>query len=191
MMNHRTALELERVSREAFSLALRVVKLSSRADACANIFTFAESCTGGLIASSAASIPGVSAVFPGGVVTYSNRAKTECLRVAPETIERHGAVSAQCAAEMAQGALKLFHTVIAVSVTGIAGPGGGSPEKPVGTVWFAVSHEGGRVSLKRGYYPRESRRAIQERAALTALEMLVRGLEYELKRPGGGLSGQV
>jgi PncC family amidohydrolase len=133
------------------------------------------------LASSVASIPGASAVFPGSLVTYSNKAKIERLSVTQETIRRHGAVSAQCAAEMACGAQKLFDTVIAVSVTGIAGPDGGSSGKPVGTVWFAIAHADGRMRLKRGYYPGRPRHDIQRRAALAALDILVGGLLYEIR----------
>ncbi|MDR1137019.1 MAG: CinA family protein, partial [Synergistaceae bacterium] len=146
-----------------------------------NVFTFAESCTGGLLASAATAVPGVSAVFPGSVVTYSDRAKIEHLSVTPETIRHYGAVSDQCAAEMAWGALRLFDTIIAVSVTGIAGPSGGSPEKPVGTVWFAIAHSNGYIRLKRGRYPGMGRRATQERAAYAAMTMLICGLRYELE----------
>ncbi|MDR1511057.1 MAG: nicotinamide-nucleotide amidohydrolase family protein [Synergistaceae bacterium] len=179
-MNRRTAFDLRRAAAEALSAALRVRESSPLA--CGNIFTFAESCTGGLLASSAASVSGVSGVFPGSVVTYSDKAKIELLSVVPETIERYGAVSAQCAAEMARGALDLFGAFVAVSVTGIAGPGGGSPEKPVGTVWFAVAHADGRIRLKRGYYPGRNRRAVRERAAFSALVMLIGGLRYEIER---------
>ncbi|MDR2780192.1 MAG: nicotinamide-nucleotide amidohydrolase family protein [Synergistaceae bacterium] len=180
-MNHRTAFLFKRAARSALSLALRVKESPRGAHARNNVFTFAESCTGGLLASAASSVAGVSAVFPGSVVTYSDRAKIEHLSVTPETIERYGAVSAHCAAEMAQGALRLFGAAVAVSVTGIAGPGGGSPEKPVGTVWFAVAHSDGRVRLKRGYYPGGGRRSTQERAAFSALVMLIGGLKYELE----------
>jgi PncC family amidohydrolase len=182
-MNHRSAFLFKRAARAALSLSLRVRVRESSSGACArnNIFTFAESCTGGLLASVASSVAGVSAVFPGSVVTYSDKAKIERLSVTPETIERYGAVSAHCAAEMAQGALRLFDAVVAVSVTGIAGPGGGTPEKPVGTVWFAIAHSDGCVRLKHGYYPGGGRRATQERAAFSALVMLIGGLRYELE----------
>ena len=145
-----------------------------------NVFTFAESCTGGLLASSLTSLPGVSAVFPGSVVTYSNRAKIEHLSVTPGTIERHGAVSAECAAEMARGALGLFDTRMAVSVTGIAGPAGGSDEKPVGTVWFAIAHSDGRMRLKRGFYPGRPRGGVRRMAVMAALGLLADGLRYEI-----------
>ena len=137
------------------------------------LFTFAESCTGGLVASAITGVPGASAVFPGSLVTYDNLAKIELLNVTPETIERHGAVSGQCAAEMAWGALRRFDTKVAVSVTGIAGPDGGSELKPVGTVWFAVCHSDGRMRLKRGFYPNRNRRAVQLCAAHAALRMLL------------------
>jgi PncC family amidohydrolase len=160
-------------------LSLRLKYLKPYGSSWTNVFTFAESCTGGLLASYMTAIPGVSAVFPGSLVAYSNRAKIEQLSVAPETIERYGAVSAQCAAEMARGALKLFDTVMAVSVTGIAGPEGGSRDKPVGTVWFAITHADGRTRLKRGYYPGSPRGAVRKKAAMAALDMLVDGLRYE------------
>ncbi|MDR1966113.1 MAG: nicotinamide-nucleotide amidohydrolase family protein [Synergistaceae bacterium] len=147
---------------------------------CGNVFTFAESCTGGLLASIMASVPGVSEVFPGSLVAYSNETKIERLAVTPETIENCGAVSAKCAAEMARGALRLFGTMMAVSVTGIAGPGGGSPDKPVGTVWFAIAHASGAMKLRRGRYPGLSRRAVQRRSALSALDLLIQGLSREI-----------
>ena len=145
-----------------------------------NVFTFAESCTGGLLASTMTSLPGVSAVFPGSVITYSNRAKIEHLSVTTGTIERHGAVSAQCAAEMAAGALGMFDAAMAVGVTGIAGPGGGSDDKPVGTVWFAIAHCDGRIRLKRGFYPSRSRGGVQRMAVSAALGLLADGLRYEI-----------
>jgi len=101
----------------------------------------AESCTGGLIAVALTSVSGASAVFFGSAVTYSNEAKWDILGVAPEIIVRFGAVSAECAAAMACGAKRIYNSDIALSVTGIAGPRGGSPEKPVGTVWFGYVGE--------------------------------------------------
>jgi PncC family amidohydrolase len=146
---------------------------------CGNVFTFAESCTGGLIASYVTSVPGVSGVFPGSIVTYSDTAKAEHIFVSRDTLERFGAVSPHCAAEMARGAREIFGARIGVSVTGIAGPGGGSPGKPVGTVWFAISHRDGKMKLKHVRFDGLSRRDVRARAALVALKMLVSGLEYE------------
>ncbi|MGN0301514.1 MAG: CDP-diacylglycerol--glycerol-3-phosphate 3-phosphatidyltransferase [Anaerotardibacter sp.] len=99
----------------------------------------AESCTGGLIAGSLTAIPGSSEVVWGGVVSYSNEVKESVLKVSSEDLRNYGAVSSQVACAMAEGSRKLCGSDIAVSVTGVAGPGGGSPEKPVGTVWFGVS----------------------------------------------------
>jgi nicotinamide-nucleotide amidase len=102
----------------------------------------AESCTGGLIAALLTEIPGSSDVVERGFVTYSNEAKAEMLGVDPALIAQHGAVSAQVARAMAEGALAHSRAGIAVSVTGVAGPGGGSPEKPVGLVHFGLARRG-------------------------------------------------
>ena len=98
----------------------------------------AESCTGGLIAVYLTEVPGASAVFNGSFVAYSNNIKRDILAVSDETLARYGAVSEKTAIEMAQGAANLMKSDIAYSVTGIAGPGGGTPGKPVGTVCFAI-----------------------------------------------------
>lgn len=100
--------------------------------------SLAESCTGGLISEYITSLPGASAFFLGSVVTYSNESKTKILGVPADVIRKHGAVSSETAGHMAKGALNVFHSSIAASVTGIAGPSGGTPEKPVGTVFIAV-----------------------------------------------------
>lgn len=102
----------------------------------------AESCTGGLAAGLITAIPGASDVFERGFVTYSNEAKTEELGVAAETIARHGAVSKDTSRAMAEGALSHSRATIAVSVTGVAGPGGGTPSKPVGRVHVACARAG-------------------------------------------------
>lgn len=105
----------------------------------------AESCTGGLIAGALTEIPGSSAVVERGFVTYSNEAKTEVLGVMPEMIEQFGAVSSRVAEEMAKGALDFSRADIAVAVTGIAGPDGGSLEKPVGLVFFGLASRKGAL----------------------------------------------
>ena len=99
----------------------------------------AESCTGGLVAAALTAIPGSSAIFTNGFVTYANAAKAKMLGVPEAMICEHGAVSAQVAEAMAQGARQCLGTDAAISVTGIAGPDGGSAEKPVGTVWFGLA----------------------------------------------------
>ena len=95
----------------------------------------AESCTGGILASLLTHLPGSSDIYKGGVSAYSNQLKEELLGVAPTSIEKFGAVSATVAEEMASGIAKISKSNYAISVTGVAGPGGGSPEKPVGTIW--------------------------------------------------------
>lgn len=106
----------------------------------------AESCTGGLISEMLTDVPGISKVFMGGAVTYSNEAKMEYLGVKEQTLKSHGAVSRETAAEMAEGIRKRLKTDIGISVTGIAGPGGGTDEKPVGLVYVGLSGDGGTIT---------------------------------------------
>lgn len=100
----------------------------------------AESCTGGLISHQITTVPGSSDYFKGGIVSYSNELKIQILGVSAETIENHGAVSEECVKEMAKGALKVCNTHLSVAISGVAGPGGGTPEKPVGTIWLAIAN---------------------------------------------------
>jgi PncC family amidohydrolase len=108
----------------------------------------AESCTGGLLAASIVDVPGASAIFKGGIVSYSNEIKAGVLGVPQTILDQHGAVSSECAGAMAEGALTLLKTDIACSTTGIAGPGGATPAKPVGTVWFGVARKNGPTSTR-------------------------------------------
>ena len=138
----------------------------------------AESCTAGLMAARLTERPGSSEYVAGGVVAYANEAKTELLGVDPALIERHGAVSPEVAAAMAEGALERFGADTAVAVTGIAGPGGGTEEKPVGTVSFCVSTaEGG--SLARDVLLPGGRADIRERSTTVAMHLLRRLLRGE------------
>jgi nicotinamide-nucleotide amidase len=134
----------------------------------------AESCTGGLVGGRLTDVPGSSDVFVGAVVCYSNRLKTELLGVPAELIVEHGAVSEAVARAMAERARARLGVDVAVAVTGIAGPSGGTEEKPVGTVWFAVASPGGTES--RRIISFGSRREIRERAAQTALFLINRRL---------------
>ena len=133
----------------------------------------AESCTGGMIGSLITAVPGSSEVYLGGVVSYANSVKAGVLGVSSETIDTFGAVSEKCAAEMAEGARRLTGADIAVSVTGIAGPGGGSAEKPVGLVWFAVATKSGTRSEKAIFAG--SREDVRRSAAMHAVGMLTIG----------------
>jgi nicotinamide-nucleotide amidase len=101
----------------------------------------AESCTGGYLAHLITTVPGSSAYFKGSVVAYSNEVKQSILGVKGNTLEQHGAVSEQTVTEMVSGALRVLQTDLAIAISGVAGPGGGSPEKPVGTIWLAVGND--------------------------------------------------
>ena len=137
----------------------------------------AESCTGGLIAAVLTEIAGSSDVLDRGFVTYSNAAKSDMLGVPPDLIEAHGAVSGPVAASMATGALLRSKAALTVAVTGVAGPGGGSEAKPVGTVWFGIAGRGRETATERQLFPgnrTEVRRATAQHA-LTLLGTAVKG----------------
>lgn len=108
----------------------------------------AESCTGGGIAATITSVPGSSEYFKGGIVAYSNEIKMKLLCVSPNTLEKYGAVSQETVTEMVQGAMKSMKSDCAIATSGIAGPGGGSIEKPVGTIWIAVACNGKIITKK-------------------------------------------
>ena len=132
----------------------------------------AESCTGGLVAAALTAIPGSSSVVERGFVTYSNQAKTEMLGVPEEMIEAHGAVSAQVARVMAEGALANSRADISLSVTGIAGPDGGTATKPVGTVHIAAAQRGALTLHRACLFPGD-RDAVREQSALAAMDLLM------------------
>jgi nicotinamide-nucleotide amidase len=136
----------------------------------------AESCTGGWLAKTLTDLAGSSQWFERGYVTYSNAAKVGDLKVSVGTLERHGAVSEETAREMAAGALVASGADVAIAITGVAGPSGGSADKPVGTVWFAVAvrGSGGAIDLdaRRQNFPGD-RDAIRRESVRFALELLV------------------
>ncbi len=132
----------------------------------------AESCTGGLIAAAMTDRSGSSSIFERGYVTYSNESKIEELGVKSETIETFGAVSDQCAAEMAQGALKNSHADIALSVTGIAGPNGGTPQKPVGLVFIGIAQANKQPHVTKTIFEGD-RTSIRQATVEKALELLI------------------
>ena len=137
----------------------------------------AESCTGGLIIAAMTDIPGSSSMVDRGFVTYSNDAKMEMLGVSPVTLDAHGAVSAETAREMAAGALAGSHAGIALAVTGIAGPDGGSAEKPVGLVWFGLALAGKPAVAEKQIFENRGRDHIRRQTVLHALEMGLKALE--------------
>ena len=114
----------------------------------------AESCTGGMVASRVTDVPGASAVLTHGFVTYANEAKHDILGVSQEALDKYGAVSEEVARAMAEGALKVSGADVAAAVTGIAGPGGGSEEKPVGTVWVSLARSGEETIAIKYFQPR-------------------------------------
>jgi nicotinamide-nucleotide amidase len=134
----------------------------------------AESCTGGLVAGALTDIAGSSDVVDCGFVTYSNEAKEALLGVPPATLEQHGAVSAETAAAMADGALANSQADVTVAITGIAGPGGGSKQKPVGLVHFAAARRDGRRLARVRRYGNIGRRRVRERSVAEALQLLER-----------------
>lgn len=168
----RTALGDACYSADGSSLAATVIRLA--AESGASLAT-AESCTGGLVAAALTDVPGSSQVFRGSVVAYANETKSAALGVDPALIEAHGAVSEAVAIAMARGALAIPGATRAVATTGIAGPGGGTPDKPLGTVWFAVAHAGGGTSTEIHRYGGD-RAMVRHRARTTALDLLRRSL---------------
>lgn len=132
----------------------------------------AESCTGGLIAGALTDIAGSSSVVDRGYVTYSNEAKTDMLNVPADIIATQGAVSAEVAAAMVSGALARSKADIAVAVTGIAGPGGGSPEKPVGLVYIAVQRSGKDALVSREMFGDIGRDGVRKATIIKALQMM-------------------
>ena len=138
----------------------------------------AESCTGGLIAAACTSRPGSSEWFERGVVSYSNAAKVELLGVADALIAGHGAVSAEVARAMAEGAVARSPAAWAVAVTGIAGPGGGTPAKPVGTVWIATARRDGTAEATL-LNAAGDRASVRERSVAVALELLLARIEAQ------------
>ena len=132
----------------------------------------AESCTGGLVAAALTEIAGSSDVVDRGFVTYSNEAKAEMLGVPLSTLKRYGAVSAQTAKAMAAGALKNSHADLAVSITGIAGPGGGTKQKPVGLVHFAAVRRDGRSVVRKKLFGPVGRSRVRQLSVVEALKML-------------------
>lgn len=152
---------------EDISLETAVVKLLKNRGF---TITCAESCTGGLLSGRIINVPGVSDVYKAGFVTYSNKAKHKLLGVRNSTLKKYGAVSPQTAWEMAAGAARATRSDVALAVTGIAGPDGGTPEKPVGLVYIGCSVKG-KVTVKK-YHFSGDRRKVRESTVAAALRLL-------------------
>ena len=136
----------------------------------------AESCTGGLVAAALTEIPGSSEVFEAGYVTYSNAAKISELRVSEDVVATFGSVSVATAWAMARGALQASEADVAVAITGIAGPGGGTPQKPVGTVVFALAErdaDPAKIVADQKFFDEKTRSGVRLQAALCALDLLL------------------
>ncbi len=142
------------------------------------VLATAESCTGGLVAGAITDVAGSSAVFDRGWVTYSNAAKSTDLDVDPAVIEAHGAVSAPVAAAMAVGARRRSRADVALSITGIAGPDGGTPTKPVGLVWFGVATAAGVETHAQHFDPAGGRAGVRHGAVRHALALLYKALGH-------------
>jgi nicotinamide-nucleotide amidase len=155
-------------------LAERFLKACTRREI---LVATAESCTGGLIIALLTDIPGSSSMVDRGFVTYSNDAKMDMLGVSAETLERHGAVSAETVHEMATGALKHSRAGITLAVTGIAGPDGGSAEKPVGLVWFGIAIEGRPAVTEKMIFENRGRDFIRRETGKHALRMGLKALD--------------
>ncbi|WP_214472571.1 CinA family protein [Mesorhizobium sp. dw_380] len=136
----------------------------------------AESCTGGMIIAALTDIAGSSAVVDRGFITYSNEAKVDMLGVRASTLDVHGAVSRETAIEMAKGALARSRAGLALAVTGIAGPGGGSAEKPVGLVWFGIGLDGETVTVEHRLFADKGRDFVRQETVKRALELGLRAL---------------
>ena len=158
---------------EAMTTAEKLVRvLTEKKMTCAT----AESCTGGGVGYAITGVSGASAVFWGGVISYDNSVKRDVLGVPEEVLATKGAVSSECAAAMAEGARRLLKTNLAVSLTGIAGPGGGTAEKPVGLVWFGLASGGSRsratVITEKKIFPGD-RESVRSAAIEHALRLLL------------------
>ena len=132
----------------------------------------AESCTGGMLSSAITSASGASKVFTMGLVTYSNQAKTSILKVPKQIIKKHGAVSIQCCFSMVNNLSKINKSNVTVSITGIAGPSGGTKQKPVGLVYVGIKR-GNKVKIKRFLFKNKGRSSVQRATVKKALELIL------------------
>ncbi len=161
------------VDQEIYKLSERVIELAREKGV---TIATAESCTGGWIGKALTDVPGSSKVLKGGVVAYGNDIKETILDVPKSMMIEHGAVSSEVAVIMAKNCAAKLHADLAISVTGIAGPGGGSPEKPVGLVFISVCHRG-RTEAFRFEFEDMGRNSVREQVLTTALNLLIKFLQ--------------
>ena len=154
-------------------LAQKVVK---ECDKQKRILAIAESCTGGMLSSYITSISGSSNIFDRGFITYSNNAKIDLINVKKKTIEKFGAVSKETAIEMVEGTIKNSHSSLAISITGVAGPGGGTSVNPVGTVYIAIMIDD-KSDIKKFNFPNKGREFIRKASVYEALQLLLNKLK--------------
>ena len=169
--------------REILDAAVRLLEICKKKKL---TLATAESCTGGLVAGAISEISGSSAVLDRGFITYSNEAKQQMLGVTPATIDVYGAVSKECAEEMAKGALAHARVDLAVSITGIAGPTGATHGKPIGLVYFCAASRSGRTITHDRKYGDIGRSQVRRASVLQALAMLQELAEKEEPRPPAG-----
>ncbi len=148
------------------------IRLNQRLKSSGGVMASAESCTGGWIAKAMTDVPGSSGCFDCAFITYSNESKQEMLGVAPKTLDQHGAVSEAVVREMVQGALEKSLATVTVAVSGIAGPDGGSKEKPVGTVWLGWGLRGGEIITKKELFSGD-REEVRYRSSVAAIQGLL------------------
>ena len=151
------------------NLSLKIVKLLTNKGL---TVSFAESCTGGLLSSSITSISGSSKVFNMGLVTYSNNAKVKLLKVPKKTISKYGAVSYETCLSMVKNLSKISKSNISISITGVAGPNGGTKEKPVGLVYMGLK-KGSKIIIKKNLFKNKKRISIQKTTAKQALKLIL------------------
>ena len=151
------------------NLSLKIVELLTKKKL---TVSFAESCTGGLLASSITSVSGSSKVFNMGLVTYSNNSKVKLLQVPKKTITKYGAVSYETCLSMVKNLSKISRSNISISVTGVAGPNGGTKEKPVGLVYIGLK-KGSKIIIKKNLFKSKIRSSIQKTTAKQALKMIL------------------
>ncbi len=160
------------------NLSITLIEAGSRLKETGLTLATAESCTGGLLAKLLTDVPGSSEYYIGGVISYSNKVKIGLLGVRPETLKKYGAVSADTAKEMAEGVRDAISTDLSLAITGIAGPGGGTVEKPLGTVFIALSSLGEDTSLLE-LHLKGTRAGIRAQSAEAALKLLLKRLKRQ------------